>query len=239
MTYSKEQILDRIRSAVKKQDPEAEVILFGSQAREANNKYSDWDILILVNAQHIDRDTEKAYRDAIFDVQLETGEAISTFVFSKEEWHQKHAMTPLYDNVQKDGVLLWMTDSRQDYIKYRIKKSDEAYNDAALLAQNERWNACMNRLYYSSFYLISALLYQKAIKAQTHKGVKTQFFLHFVKPGIVDKASGKLYSHLFDWRQETDYGDFMEFDKDVVEPLLLQVQRFNEAIKQLINENSD
>lgn len=106
MGYSKEQILDRIRSAVKKQDPEAEVILFGSQARGANNKYSDWDILILVNAQHIGRDTEKAYRDAIFDVQLETGEAISTFVFSKEEWHQKHAMTPLYDNVQKEGVLL-------------------------------------------------------------------------------------------------------------------------------------
>ncbi len=129
-----------------------------------------------------------------------------------------------------------MAHPKRDYIQYRVNKADEAYNDAALLAHNERWNACMNRLYYSSFYLVSALLYQNAIKAQTHKGVKTQFFLYFVKPGIIDKSLGKLYSHLFDWRQETDYGDFIEFDRATVEPLLDQVKAFNEKIKALIEE---
>ena len=106
MENNKQTSLNRIKEAVRKQDPEAEVILFGSQARGTPNKYADWDILILVDTQHVDRETEKAYRDAIFDVQLETGQAISTFVFSREEWHQKHTMTPLYENVQKEGVHL-------------------------------------------------------------------------------------------------------------------------------------
>ena len=127
-----------------------------------------------------------------------------------------------------------MTGAKQDYIDYRVKKSGEAYQDALILAQNGRWNACVNRLYYSIFYLNSALLYQKNIKAQTHKGVKTQFFLHFVKPGVISKASGKLYSHLFDWRQETDYGDFIDFNEETVQPLLSQVMELLEEIKQLM-----
>ncbi|MEK6479065.1 HEPN domain-containing protein [Catalinimonas sp. 4WD22] len=85
-----------------------------------------------------------------------------------------------------------MPGSKQDYIKYRIEKSEEIYQDAVLLAENERWNSCINRLYYSSFYLLSALLYQQGIKAETHNGTKTQFFLHFVKKGLTSKEYGKI-----------------------------------------------
>ena len=129
-----------------------------------------------------------------------------------------------------------MAGTKQDYINYRIEKSDETYEDAVLLANNERWNSCVNRLYYSSYYLISALLYQHNIKAETHKGTKTQFFLHFVKTGLTDKAFGKLYAHLFDWRQETDYVDFIEFDKETTTPLLYQVKDLNIELKRLITE---
>lgn len=74
-----------------------------------------------------------------------------------------------------------MKRSKKDYINYRIDKSSEVYEDAMILAKNERWNSCVNRLYYSSYYLASALLYQNGIKAETHNGVKTQLFLRFVK----------------------------------------------------------
>ena len=117
-----------------------------------------------------------------------------------------------------------MLSSRQDYIDYRMKKSKEIYDDAVLLSKNERWNSCINRLYYSSYYLVSALLYQKDIKAQTHNGVKTQFFLNFIKTGLTKKEYGKLYSHLFNWRQETEYADFVEFDRDTLMPLLDEVK---------------
>lgn len=130
-----------------------------------------------------------------------------------------------------------MAATKQDYINYRIEKSTEVYEDAVLLANNKRWNSCLNRLYYSSYYLVSALLYQHDIKAETHNGTKTQFFLHFIKTELIDRKYGKLYSHLFDWRQETDYADFIEFDQETVIPLLNQVKDFNSELKQLIQKD--
>ena len=46
-----------------------------------------------------------------------------------------------------------MSYSKEDYIKYRISRSDEAFNDALVLAGHGSWNSCINRLYYSAFYL--------------------------------------------------------------------------------------
>ena len=127
-----------------------------------------------------------------------------------------------------------MTGSKEDYINYRIKKSSEIYNDALLLAQNQRWNSCINRLYYSSYYLVSALLYKRGIKAETHNGTKTQFFLNFIKNGPMDNSFGRLYAHLFDWRQETDYADFIDFEEKTVLPLLEQVKLLNGELHELI-----
>ncbi len=50
-----------------------------------------------------------------------------------------------------------MTGTKEDYINYRIAKSKEIFSDAHLLADNRRWNSCISRLYYSSFYLASVL----------------------------------------------------------------------------------
>lgn len=127
-----------------------------------------------------------------------------------------------------------MKEAKEDYINYRISKSAEIFDDALLLANNERWNSCINRLYYSSYYLVSALLFKNEINAETHNGVKTQFFLNFVKNGIVSKEHGRLYSHLFDWRQESDYADFIDFDEETAKPLLQEVNDLNERLKDLI-----
>ena len=56
-----------------------------------------------------------------------------------------------------------MTGSGEDYIKYRIDRSIETFEDAMLLAENERWRSCVNRLYYSSFHLVNGLLYKVGI----------------------------------------------------------------------------
>jgi uncharacterized protein (UPF0332 family) len=127
-----------------------------------------------------------------------------------------------------------MEGTKEDYLNYRISKSKEIFNDAKLLAENGRWNSCINRLYYSSYYLASALLYSKDINAETHNGVKTRLFLNFVKPGFLSKEQGKLYSHLFDWRQESDYADFIEFDQSIAEPLIGEVDELNRSLRQLI-----
>ncbi len=127
-----------------------------------------------------------------------------------------------------------MPGTKQDYINYRVQKSKEVFDDAILLANNQRWNSCINRLYYSSYYLISALLYLHEIKAETHNGTKTQFNLNFVKSGKIDLKQGKLYSNLFLWRQESDYSDFTDFDESTVTPFIQEVAEFNNQLLNLL-----
>lgn len=129
-----------------------------------------------------------------------------------------------------------MNGNKEDYINYRISKSSEIFNDAKLLSDNERWNSCVNRLYYSSFYLVSALIHKNGFKAESHNGTKTQFNLHYVKSKLISIESGKLYANLFDWRQESDYADFIDFEKDFVLDLIPKVEIFNSQILKLINE---
>lgn len=105
--YSNEnEILFLIKAKVSQKDPDAEVVLFGSRARGEAKKESDWNILILLNVESVSREVEKEFREAIFEVELQTGEGISTFVFSKSEWNRKHVYTPFYENVKREGVLI-------------------------------------------------------------------------------------------------------------------------------------
>jgi uncharacterized protein len=127
-----------------------------------------------------------------------------------------------------------MSDYKGDYIKYRIEKSEQAYRDAKLLAKSESWNACVNRLYYSCYYIVSAIALKSNIITQTHAGLKSQFNLHFVKTGKVSIEMGKLYSDLIDSRQKGDYGDMYDFDRETVETLIEPVGNFILAIKGLI-----
>lgn len=106
MNEKEKAILQKIKNSVQQKDPTAEIILFGSHARGQAHKNSDWDILILLNKANVNRIIEREYRDALFNVALETGEAISTFVFSKQVWNNKYVVTSLYENIKKEGIYL-------------------------------------------------------------------------------------------------------------------------------------
>jgi len=126
-------------------------------------------------------------------------------------------------------------DNLEDYIKYRFIRAEESLDDAYILAQNNKWNTVANRLYYSCFYAVSALLLRHNIETKSHEGTRTQFGLQFIKPGLINKKFGKLYSKLFDYRQKGDYGDLYDFDKETIEPLIGPVKEFIKEIKIHIN----
>lgn len=91
-----------------------------------------------------------------------------------------------------------------DYIKYRLDRAIETLNDAKVLFHSKSWNSCINRLYYASYYAVTALLLKNKYETNTHRGVKSQFGLHFIKTEIVSKEYGKLFSDLADWRYKGD-----------------------------------
>jgi uncharacterized protein (UPF0332 family) len=123
-----------------------------------------------------------------------------------------------------------------EYIIYRFQRAIESYEEALLLAENNRWNAVVNRLYYSCFYAILALLLKYGIETRTHDGAKIQFGMKFIKTGLIDKKYGIFFSKIFDYRQKGDYGDMFDFDKETVEPLLLLTNEFLQELQLLVNE---
>jgi len=122
-------------------------------------------------------------------------------------------------------------ENRDQYIKYRFQRAEESLDDAFILIENKKWNTAINRLYYSCFYAVIALLLKNNIETRTHDGARTKFSNEFIKTGKLDKKYGKLFSKLFDYRQKGDYGDLFDFDEIIVLPLVDQVKDFVSVIK--------
>ncbi len=127
-----------------------------------------------------------------------------------------------------------MNFSSENNIIYRIKRAEEAFEEAVLLANINRWNTAVNRLYYSCFYIVIALLLKNKLSPSTHDGVKTMFGFHYIKTGIINKEFGRLYSLLSDYRKKGDYGDMYDFTEEIVAPLIKQVSDFLNEIKKHI-----
>jgi len=90
-----------------------------------------------------------------------------------------------------------MTGSKDDLISYRLSRSKDTFEDAKILADRERWNSAINRLYYSAYYAVLALLLKHDYKPTTHNGVKSVFSEYFIKKEIIPKEFGKIYSQLY------------------------------------------
>jgi uncharacterized protein (UPF0332 family) len=67
--------------------------------------------------------------------------------------------------------------------------------------------------------------------------VRAIFNEHFVKTGKIQVETGKLYSAMFDFRQKSDYGDFVEFENDKVIEWIAKAERFIEEIEGVIEAN--
>ena len=124
-----------------------------------------------------------------------------------------------------------MKHTRDELIQYRIDRAKDCLEEARILAKANHWNTVANRLYYSAFYAINALFVKNEIKAITHIGVKSNFHKEFIKTGLLNKDLGKLYNNLFNKRQEGDYQDFQEFEKEIIEPLIIKVDKFIDEIE--------
>jgi uncharacterized protein len=92
-----------IRQYVSEIEPSAEVILYGSRARGDEQLDSDWDIIILTSLSS-DIDSERKFRHKLYDLELDTGESFSVFVYSKQNWQNIQRITPFYRNVTSEGV---------------------------------------------------------------------------------------------------------------------------------------
>lgn len=61
-------------------------------------------------------------------------------------------------------------EERIEYSKLRIESAFNTYKAAKVLAENEFWNSAINRLYYSVFYAVNALLVRNEVLCKLTPG---------------------------------------------------------------------
>ena len=96
-------LLKEVKRKVLEVTPEADIILYGSRARNTSVAGSDWDFLILIDGNP-NILTDKI-RHKIYEIEWSTGEVLSSIVRTRKEWNSKrYKSLPFYKNILKDGV---------------------------------------------------------------------------------------------------------------------------------------
>lgn len=90
-----------VKQEIKKIDPDAEVILFGSRARGDFRKDSDWDFLVLL-ARPLTPDLKSLILENLYNIELQHNSIISPIIHSKTEW-EGLIVTPIYQIIKSEG----------------------------------------------------------------------------------------------------------------------------------------
>ncbi|KFD41466.1 hypothetical protein DK28_0208745 [Peptococcaceae bacterium SCADC1_2_3] len=121
-----------------------------------------------------------------------------------------------------------------ELISYRRKRAKEALEDAERLVNAGSLFSAVNRIYYSMFYEVTALLLIKNLSASRHSGIRSLFNKKYVKTGKVRIEMGKFFARMFEFRQKGDYGDFVEFEEKKVKEWLDTEKVFIEELEMVI-----
>lgn len=126
-------------------------------------------------------------------------------------------------------------EKKDSLIKYRLEQAKEAIGDAVFLFENSRGlRSVVNRIYYSMFYAVLALLVTEPFQGSKHSGVIGYFNKRFIREGIFSSDAGKYLNLAFEARQESDYKEFSELTPENVQELLEHAKAFIEEVRKYL-----
>lgn len=123
---------------------------------------------------------------------------------------------------------------KQIIIKYRLDRSNESLKAAQLMYENNMLIPAMNRIYYSMFYAVQALLILDDKSFSKHGQVKGYFNKEFIKTGRFPKDFGKTYNIVFEYRQKFDYVDLSKPEKTLISDYISEAELFIKYISNYI-----
>jgi len=128
------------------------------------------------------------------------------------------------------------TEEKAALIKYRLERSNESLAAAELMFENKLYIPAMNRIYYSMFYAVQALLILNESAFSKHGHVKGFFNKEYIKAGVFPKEYGKLYNAAFEYRQKFDYVDLIIPEEQLISDYICKAKTFIEKLSKYIHE---
>lgn len=124
----------------------------------------------------------------------------------------------------------------KELINYRMERSKETLKDAKVMFERGSLFSTVNRIYYSNFYAVIALLLTKDLSSPKHSGVRSIFNKEFIKTGFIKERFGDFYNKMFEFRHKGDYVDFVKFEREKVESWFKSAEEFIITIDEIINK---
>ena len=122
----------------------------------------------------------------------------------------------------------------ENLINIRISRAHELIAEPEEISELEYYNTAINRMYYASFSIVTALLFQHGFIPKTHAGARTLLNHHFVLTRKLNKESSKFYSEIFEMREDADYDFEKVFDEKTTMNFLKKTKKFVGNIEKLI-----
>jgi uncharacterized protein (UPF0332 family) len=130
-----------------------------------------------------------------------------------------------------------MIDDNIKIINYKIEKSKSTLLDSKFLIDNKKYHIAANRIYYSVFYIISALAVKSNFETSKHNQLIGWFIKNFIATGKIEKIYGKIIVKLFDNRTKADYDDFSEFSEAQTLKMFEEAENMINVIIKFIENN--
>lgn len=126
-------------------------------------------------------------------------------------------------------------EAQEKLVELWLEKAEDSLTSAELELKAGHTNFAVNRLYYSCFYAVTALLLRDGKQFARHSAVKSEFVRNYIKTGQVDAKWNKFYQRLFDDRQEGDYIPTATFEVSDVSGRLQEARELIDLIRGLID----
>lgn len=125
--------------------------------------------------------------------------------------------------------------TKRTAIHLLLEKSERNLSQAKYCIQSGFWDLIVNRLYYSLFHAVTAMMLSDGIKAKTHKGTSGQFGQYYVMTGIFDKSDGVFYNKMQLKREQADYDNVFKLSEEEGKKLLHQTEDLQKKIIKYID----
>ncbi|MFN8254432.1 MAG: HEPN domain-containing protein [Bacteroidales bacterium] len=124
--------------------------------------------------------------------------------------------------------------SRKNLVTYRIEQSFKTAEDAEFLISQGKLHAAVNRIYYSMFYMLTALALLYKFQTSKHLQLIGWFNKTFIKENIFERKYFKILDEIFKKRQKGDYEAFVSFNDEEVLEMLAEMKDFISTIEKFI-----
>lgn len=125
-------------------------------------------------------------------------------------------------------------EEKNEQIAQFIKKSDQNVEDVIFLIENGKYEIAVSRMYYSIYYILSALAVKNNFQSSKHSQLIGWFNKTFLATDLLNKGIGKTAQKMFEKRSKADYDAYIVFAKEEVIIMFEDTKKLIDELKKIL-----